>query len=86
MMSHFSVLFPLFRLLMLLPPETASLREPGSAPSWLAEDSGTSGADDHSLGVTEDRGDPARREGRDYNQVEEDCWSAFKLTGSIRDT
>ena len=67
MMSHFSVLFTPFRLLMLLPPETASLREPGSTPGWLAEDSGTSGADNHSLGVTEDSGDPNRREGRGYN-------------------
>ena len=83
MMSHFSVLFTLFRLLMLLPPETASLREPGSAPGWLAEDSGTSGADNHSLGVTEDSGDPDRREGRVTTNSKN---SAFKLTGSSRDT
>ena len=57
MISHFLILCHRPRL-VLLPPEAAALREPGAAPSGLTEDSGATGAHHHSLGVTEDGGDP----------------------------
>ena len=44
---------------MLLPPEAAALSQPGSAPSWLTQDSGASGTDNHGLGMAEHGGDPA---------------------------
>ena len=67
MMSHFSVLFTPFRLLMLLPPETASLRESGPAPGGLTEDSGATSADNNSLGVAENCRDPGQ--GGGYNET-----------------
>ena len=54
---------------MLLPPEAAALREPGSAPSGLTEDSGATGAHHHSLGVTEDGGDLVTAGALDVHEV-----------------
>jgi len=59
-MSNFMYfLFPLHLVfLVLLPSETATLSQPGSASSGLAEDGGAAGADNNGLGVAENRGDP----------------------------
>jgi len=43
---------------VLLPPEAAALSQPGSATSWLTQDSGASGTDNHGLGMAEHGGDP----------------------------
>jgi len=55
--------------LVLLPPEAASLGEPGPAASGLAEDGGASGADHDSLGVAEDSGDPVAAGALDVHEI-----------------
>jgi len=69
MTSHLSVFCPSVPSLVLLPPETAALSKPGSAPGWLAEDSGAAGTHDHSLSVTEHRGDPVTAGTLDVHEV-----------------
>jgi len=63
-------LFPLHLVfLVLLPSETATLSQPGSASSGLAEDGGAAGADNNGLGVAENRGDPVAARALDIHEV-----------------
>ena len=45
-------------MLVLLPSEAAAFSQPGSASSWLTQDSGAASTNHHSLGLAEHSGDP----------------------------
>ena len=47
---------------MLLPSEAASLGQPSSSSSWLAQDSRASSTDNNSLGMAEHSGDPKQKD------------------------